>query len=382
MNERIAIVTGASSGIGREFAKQLGALPGLDAIWLVARRMDRLEAIAKELPIPAVCIPLDLLDRTSAAVFSERLAKAAPDVRYFVHAAGFGKFGTYQDLTTDEIDGMIDLNARASVHLTYAVLPYMQRGSRVLLLGSASAFQPLPEFNLYASTKAFVVHFSRALNVELRPRGISVTAVCPGFVRTEFFEVAKRTKNPETCQHFSPMYEPADVVQAQATGAPAVPPAEPGPQRPYQYKSLGGTPMKKLLSEFKEFALRGNVIDLAVGVIVGSAFSAIVTSLVNDIISPLLGLLFQQDFAELSVSFGGITLAYGAFITAVINFLIVTLALFAVVKAINTASRLFKRKQEETPAEPAVKVCPFCKSEIAIDATRCPHCTSSLDTAD
>ena len=133
--------------------------------------------------------------------------------------------------------------------------------------------------------------------------------------------------------------------------------------------------MKKLLSEFKEFALRGNVIDLAVGVIVGSAFSAIVTSLVNDIISPLLGLLFQQDFAELSVSFGGITLAYGAFITAVINFLIVTLALFAVVKAINTASRLFKRKQ-------AVKVCPFCKSEIAIDATRCPHCTSSLDTAD
>lgn len=213
MNERIAIVTGASSGIGREFAKQLGALPGLDAIWLIARRMDRLEAIAKELPIPAVCIPLDLLDRTSAAVFSERLAKAAPDVRYFVHAAGFGKFGTYQDLTTDEIDGMIDLNARASVHLTYAVLPYMQRGSRVLLLGSASAFQPLPEFNLYASTKAFVVHFSRALNVELRPRGISVTAVCPGFVRTEFFEVAKRTKNPETCQHFSPMYEPADVVK-------------------------------------------------------------------------------------------------------------------------------------------------------------------------
>lgn len=106
------------------------------------------------------------------------------------------------------------------------------------------------------------------------------------------------------------------------------------------------------------------MIDLAVGVIVGSAFSAIVTSLVNDIISPLLGLLFQQDFAELSVSFGGITLAYGAFITAVINFLIVTLALFAVVKAINTASRLFKRKQEETPAEPAVKVCPFAKVKL------------------
>lgn len=116
--------------------------------------------------------------------------------------------------------------------------------------------------------------------------------------------------------------------------------------------------MKKLLSEFKEFALRGNVIDLAVGVIVGSAFSAIVTSLVNDIISPLLGLLFQQDFAELSVSFGGITLAYGAFITAVINFLIVTLALFAVVKAINTAaacSNASRRKHRQSRPSKSVR---------------------------
>lgn len=134
--------------------------------------------------------------------------------------------------------------------------------------------------------------------------------------------------------------------------------------------------MKKLFYEFREFAMRGNVIDLAVGVVIGAAFSAIVNSLVNDIVSPLLGLLFKNDFSDLSLSFGGVTLAYGAFLTAVINFLIVALSLFALVKAVNSAKALFRRREEEAPAAPTTKTCPYCKSEIALGATRCPHCTS------
>lgn len=126
--------------------------------------------------------------------------------------------------------------------------------------------------------------------------------------------------------------------------------------------------MGKLIKEFKEFALKGNVIDLAIGVVIGGAFSAIVTSLVGDLIMPIIGAIFgQPDFSKIAP--GGIPV--GNFINAVVNFLIVALCLFAVVKAIN------KTKKPEAPAKEARK-CPFCKGEIADDATRCPHCTSEL----
>ena len=211
--QRIAIITGASSGMGAEFARQIAALPEIDALWLIARREDRLTELANGLNKPARCLPLDLSAANAANTLSDALREADAEVRIFVHAAGFGKYGSYLDLTKEEIDGMIDVNLRSTVHVTYAVLPYMQSGGRVLLLGSASAFQPLPYFNMYASTKAFVVHFSRALHAELKARGISVTAVCPGFVRTEFFQVAQQTKNPNACTNFSPMYEPEDVIK-------------------------------------------------------------------------------------------------------------------------------------------------------------------------
>lgn len=136
--------------------------------------------------------------------------------------------------------------------------------------------------------------------------------------------------------------------------------------------------MKKAWNEFKTFAFKGNVMDMAVGVIIGAAFGAIVSSLVGDIISPLIGLLFKQDFSTLTVTVNEVEIHYGAFIAAVINFLIVALVLFAVIKAFNKASDL-KKKPEEAPAAPTTKVCPFCKTEIPIGATRCPHCTSELE---
>ena len=138
--------------------------------------------------------------------------------------------------------------------------------------------------------------------------------------------------------------------------------------------------MKKFFEEFKAFAMRGNVIDLAVGVIIGGAFKTITDSLVNDVISPLLGLLFKADFSSLIVTINGVEVKYGAFITAIINFVIMAFVIFCLVKALNKLSTLkFKKKEEEAPAEPTTKVCPYCLSEINIKATKCCHCTSDVE---
>ncbi len=136
--------------------------------------------------------------------------------------------------------------------------------------------------------------------------------------------------------------------------------------------------VKKFIEEFKAFAMRGNVLDMAVGVVIGAAFKAIVDSLVNDIISPLIGILFSADFSSVVLSINGSPIAIGNFINAVINFVIVAFSLFVVVKAANTASAL-RKKPEAAPAAPTTKICPYCQSEISIKAVRCPHCTSKLD---
>lgn len=149
---------------------------------------------------------------------------------------------------------------------------------------------------------------------------------------------------------------------------------------------------KGLIGEFKEFIMRGNVMDMAVGVIIGGAFGSIISSLVDDILMPVIslatgGLDFSNWFISLDGSkyatlaaaqeAGAATLNFGNFISIVINFLIVALCIFTVVKAFNKASELAKKPEEE--AAPTTKECPFCKSEINIEATRCPNCTSKLD---
>ena len=151
--------------------------------------------------------------------------------------------------------------------------------------------------------------------------------------------------------------------------------------------------MKKMLGEFREFINRGNVVDMAVGVMIGAAFKAIVDSVVGDLISPIIGIIFKQDFSQLKyilepavLAEDGITVVkeavsinYGAFIMAVLNFLIIAFILFLMVKMINSMRKLGQKKEEEVaPAEPTTKVCPYCKSEIAIEATRCAHCTSEV----
>ncbi len=140
---------------------------------------------------------------------------------------------------------------------------------------------------------------------------------------------------------------------------------------------------KGFFAEFKKFIMRGNVIDLAVGVIVGGAFQAIVNSLVNDVVMPVISLITGGlDFSTWVVVLGegenAATLNYGNFISAIINFLIMAFVIFCLVKAINTVAEKTAKKEEEAPAAPTTKICPFCKSEIAIDATKCPHCTSEI----
>ena len=136
--------------------------------------------------------------------------------------------------------------------------------------------------------------------------------------------------------------------------------------------------MKAFMTEFKKFVARGNVMDMAVGIIIGGAFTAIVTSLVNDILMPVLSLLTGGfDFSALCIVLGegenAATLNYGSFIAAIINFLLISFVIFMLIKAIN---KLSVKKEEEAPA--ATKECPFCKEQIAIEAVRCPHCTSQL----
>ena len=137
--------------------------------------------------------------------------------------------------------------------------------------------------------------------------------------------------------------------------------------------------MKKFIEEFKAFALRGNVMDMAIGVIIGGAFTSIVTSLTENLINPILGLAGNTDLSKFVLNIAGVELKYGAFLTSVINFLIMAFVLFCMLKAVNKLMSFGKKP--ETPAAPATKKCPYCLSDIPLAATRCPHCTSLLENA-
>lgn len=137
--------------------------------------------------------------------------------------------------------------------------------------------------------------------------------------------------------------------------------------------------MRKFLNEFKEFISRGNVMDMAVGIIIGGAFTSVVSSLVTDMINPFLGLFGGMNFDRLSWNItGDVTLNYGSFLTTILNFLIMALVVFSIVKMMNTVTSRFSRRKEEEPEAPKMKLCPYCRSEIDVEASRCPHCTSQL----
>ena len=192
--KKIAIVTGASSGLGREFVKQISKSRALDEIWLIARRKDRLEEVRKLSKVALRPIPLDLTEKSAFDVLRHALEEEQPDVRFLVNAAGVGKIGLTQELSLQENDQMIDLNCRAAVDTTLTVLPYMSRGSELINICSVAGFQPLTGLNTYAATKAFLLNWTKALHHELLFKGIRVTALCPYWVKdTEFIPAARET---------------------------------------------------------------------------------------------------------------------------------------------------------------------------------------------
>lgn len=185
--KQIAIITGASSGLGREFVRQIAArYPGLDEIWVVARRMERLEKLEKEYSnVHPVCA--DLLTKTGREKLEKKLRCKQGDVRLLVLGAGCGFYGYLEKQKEKQVAEMISLNDTALTQVILMTLPYMPEKSRIIALASAAAFVPQPGFAVYAATKAYVRHLCLALSNEMKKRKISVTAVCPGPVNTEFF---------------------------------------------------------------------------------------------------------------------------------------------------------------------------------------------------
>ena len=207
---KIAVVTGASSGMGRDFVRQLDAADTYDEIWVIARRRDRLESLAADVRAPFRILALDLTKQESIEEYKAALAECNPTVSVLVNGSGFGRFGAFKDYPVADYYTMVDLNVKALVAVTYATLPYMEKGGEIYQLGSLSSFQPVPYINVYGATKAFVLSFSRALNQELRGTGIRVMAVCPGWVRTEFFDHAV---TDDTIKYYNKFFDSDEVVR-------------------------------------------------------------------------------------------------------------------------------------------------------------------------
>lgn len=207
---RIAIITGASSGMGREFVKQIDAAESFDEIWVIARRKERLEELCAECKNKIRPIALDLMNKESFDEYEALLKNENPDVAVLVNGSGFGRFGAFEDIDLKTQLDMIDLNDKALVAMTYLTLPYMKNGGKIYQIDSLSSFQPVPYIGVYGATKAFVLSFSRALNVELKKRGIKVIAICPGWVRTEFFD---RAVTDNTITYYNKYYDSDEVVR-------------------------------------------------------------------------------------------------------------------------------------------------------------------------
>ncbi|MBE5764360.1 MAG: SDR family NAD(P)-dependent oxidoreductase [Clostridiales bacterium] len=209
----IIVVTGASSGMGREFALQICKKEKADELWVIARRFDRLQELAEAVPIKIRPIELDLTDFDAIKKYADLLEEYKPNIKILANCAGFGKFEHYENIDTKVHLNMVDLNCNAPMIMTDYSLPYMQEGSKIMNIASCAAFQPIPYINIYAATKAFTLSYSRALNKELKYRGIHVLAVCPYWVKTEFFDRAVVSEENPVVINYDVLYEAKDVIK-------------------------------------------------------------------------------------------------------------------------------------------------------------------------
>lgn len=207
---RIAIVTGASSGMGRDFAKAIDKAFELDQIWLIARRRDRLEELSRQLKTQVVPMALDLSESSSTIAIAKILEENKPQIVALVNAAGYGQFGEFSETDLESQSGIANLNDIALTKMCHICIPYMQSGSKIINLGSNSSWQPVPYMAVYAASKAYVLSFSRALGVELKSKGIHVMCVCPGWIKTEFFD---RAVHDDTIKYYDRFYTSEQVIE-------------------------------------------------------------------------------------------------------------------------------------------------------------------------
>lgn len=208
---RIAVVTGASSGMGKEFAKQIDDF-GFDEIWGIALDQEGLNNLQSEMKTTVRTLALDLTKEESFEIYKNELKENNVIVELLINCSGFGKFGSYEQIPLEQSCNIIDLNCKGTVKMTELTLPYIKEGGRIVEMASISAFAPVPYVNVYAATKAFIKSYSIALGVELKPRNISVTCVCPFWTKTQFFSRAKQPGN-EVITYYATMYDPKKVVK-------------------------------------------------------------------------------------------------------------------------------------------------------------------------
>lgn len=202
---KVAIVTGATSGFGRIFVQLIdeNCHKSVDEIWVVGRREELLDEVANKTAKDVRLFPMDLNDPESIKSIEDSLKADKIAIKMLVNAAGFGINTSFEDNSKEEVHDMINLNCTALADLTKICLPYMAYNSRIVNFASVASFMPQPNFSVYSATKAFVLSFSRSLNMELKDKGVCVTAVCPGPSGTEFFDKAvKDGKYPKYKKYF------------------------------------------------------------------------------------------------------------------------------------------------------------------------------------
>lgn len=209
---KIAVITGASAGIGREFVLAADREERFDELWVIARRFDRLAALREECRTPIRPVVLDLSKQESIGEYAALLEREKPEIGLLVNAAGCGVFGPFEEKELDRLLNSAALNALALTAMCHVSLPYMEKDDAIVNIGSNSAWQPVPYQAVYGASKSYVLSFSRAIGRELRSRGVHVMCVCPGWIKTEFQEGAEHDKY---IRYVDRWYTP-DQVAAQA----------------------------------------------------------------------------------------------------------------------------------------------------------------------
>ena len=206
---RVAVVTGASAGIGREFVYAIDRQENLDEIWVIARRADRLEELKDKCRTPVRPIVLDLSELRALDDYKAILESERPEIAILVNAAGFGVFGPFAEKDLQKQLSSATVNSLALTGMCHISLPYMKKGDCIINMGSNSSWQPVPYQAVYGASKSYVLNFSRALCRELKPKGIHVLCVCPGWIKTEFQQVAH---HDEYIRYVDRWYGPEAVV--------------------------------------------------------------------------------------------------------------------------------------------------------------------------